>query len=437
MSNQPVIFDILYTPYKLPKSATEAEINAHTEERAFYDMTGETNIFDYITTDDKLGNRTMFEYLQKSTGVFNGDKMLTKQETEEMKARLKMNEGNIWHGFISLNEEESKKIDTPEKCMALIKRTFVAFFKDAHLSPQNIDLMCALHKDRPHHLHIHFVFWEKEPKYKGKDGKLKYRNKGKIDKNAIDNMFVRLGLFLNEKKDRVYKSRDDVLKELKRLTAVKVAMYTTDEIREEIVKLAKAIPKTGKRSYGSPEMEQFRPQIDRIVQMLLSCDKRARKADNKFYECLAERERQIKNICGQSVGYANTGKTPEEVESELPKYHYKIDDTKIKIIQNIEEDYKRRQGNLVLNLAKFIKPQYFERKIGKKYKANDRFLKKRLSVSRKRTNYTLAKFISSFGSDSELLERDFFRRLQEIEEEMEREKKKNQGSSGSGNGETK
>ena len=33
-------------------------------------------------------------------------------------------------------------------------------------------------------------------------------------------------------------------------------------------------------------------------------------------------------------------------------------------VAGIEEDYKRRQGNLVLNLCKFIKPEYYERKSG-------------------------------------------------------------------------
>ena len=136
----------------------------------------------------------MLEYLQKSTGVFNGDKMLSKEEVAEMKKRLQKNKGNIWHGFISLSEEDSEKIDSPKKCQELVKRAFGAFLKDAGLSAKNVDLMAALHKDRPHHLHIHFCFWEKEPKYKDKDGKLQYRRKGKIEKKAIDNMFVRLGL---------------------------------------------------------------------------------------------------------------------------------------------------------------------------------------------------------------------------------------------------
>ena len=136
-------------------------------------MTGGKNVYDYITTEGKItgkktGQITALEYLQKSTGVFNGDGMISAEQVEEMKARLKKNEGNIYHGFISLNEEQSYKIDTPEKCIGLIKNTFGQFLEDAKFNRKNIDLMCALHLDKPHHLHIHFVFWEKEPTYNQK-----------------------------------------------------------------------------------------------------------------------------------------------------------------------------------------------------------------------------------------------------------------------------
>lgn len=414
----------------MPKNATKKDLAAHAEARAFYDMTGETNFYDYMTTESKrVGRKTMLEYLQKSTGVFNGDKMLSKEEVAEMKERLKKNKGNIWHGFISLSEEESEKIDTPKKCQELIKRTFGAFLKDAGLSAKNIDLMCALHKDRPHHLHIHFTFWEKEPKFKGKDGKLQYRRKGKIDKKAIDNMFVRLGLYLSNKKDRLYKSRDEATNEMKRVTGVKEAMYTTDEIRKSIVELAKALPKSDDPKndriyYGSKEMEKFRPQVDKIVEMLLAVDRRAREADKRFYERLAERKREVENICGKPTALSTKNQSPEEMEKDLPTYHNKIDEKNITIIQQIEDDYKRRQGNLVLNLAKYIKPEYFERKIGVKYKANDIHLKRRINMSRKKINYACKKFFSTFGQESEFIERDFSHRLQDIEEEIARERDK-------------
>lgn len=157
----------------------EMERAVHEEERRFYNLTGEKNALRYFSTEAKRGvKKTALEYFEKSTGVFNQNGMLTREEIEEMKVRARQNTGNLWHGYISLGKEDSPKIDTPEKCIEIIKGTFGGFFKDAKLNDKNLDLMCALHMDRPHHLHIHFEFWEKEPKYKSTDGTLRYKSKG-------------------------------------------------------------------------------------------------------------------------------------------------------------------------------------------------------------------------------------------------------------------
>lgn len=432
MSNQPIVFNIQYTPYSLPRSATAEERERHTDERAFFDMTGGKNVFDYITTEGKrTGKRTALEYLQKNTGVFNDRGMIPQEQVDEMKARLKENKGNIWHGFISLSAEESPKIDTPEKCIELIKRTFPSFLKDAKLRPDNIDLMCALHLDRPHHLHIHFVFWEKEPKFKdGKSGELRYRRRGKIDKKSIDGLFVRLGLCLSDKKEVLYKSRDSAIRELKELLGAKAFICKPEDVKKKILALAKDLPKTGRITYGSKDMEPYRAQVDKIVQMLLATDKRARQANDRFYRALAGREREIANICGKPYIFTNLNIRPEALENVLPKYHNKIDEKNIRIIDEIEADYKRRQGNLVLSLAKFIKPEYYENK--RRRKASDNALKRSLGISRRNTGRAIKKFLSSFGQESEYIERDFTRRLQEIEEEMKREKEKENAAANDG-----
>ena len=374
-------------------------------------MTGEKNVFDYITTEGKrTGKRTALEYLQKNTGVFNDKGMLTQEQVDEMKARLKENKGNIWHGFISLNAAESPKIDTPEKCIELIKRTFPSFLKDAKFRPDNVDLMCALHLDRPHHLHIHFVFWEKEPKFKdSRTGENKYRRSGKIDKKSIDGMVVRLGLFLSDKKEILYKTRDEAIRNLRELLGAKAFVCKPDDVKKEILALARDLPKEGRITYGSKDMEPFRDRVDKIVQMLLATDARARRANRRFYRALAGREREIKS-------------------------HSQIDEKNIQVFDEIRADYKRRQGNLVLKLAKFIKPEYYENT--RKRKANDNKLKRSLGISRRNTGRAIKKFLSSFGQESEYIERDFYHRLQEIEEEMERERKK-QDAASSGNGESK
>lgn len=374
-------------------------------------MTGEKNVFDYITTEGKrTGKRTALEYLQKNTGVFNDKGMIPQEQVDEMRARLKENKGNIWHGFISLNAVESPKIDTPEKCIELIKRTFPSFLKDAKFRPDNVDLMCALHLDRPHHLHIHFVFWEKEPKFKdSRTGENKYRRSGKIDKKSIDGMVVRLGLFLSDKKEILYKTRDEAIRNLRELLGAKAFVCKPDDVKKEILALARDLPKVGRITYGSKDMEPFRDRVDKIVQMLLATDARARRANRRFYRVLAGREREIKS-------------------------HSQIDEKNIQVFDEIRADYKRRQGNLVLKLAKFIKPEYYENT--RKRKANDNKLKRSLGISRRNTGRAIKKFLSSFGQESEYIERDFYHRLQEIEEEMERERKK-QDAASSGNGETK
>lgn len=417
----------------MPKNASGLETEAHRAERSFFDMTGNTNVYDYITTEGKItgkksGRITALEYLQKSTGVFNGNGLLSEEKVAEMKERLKNNKGNIWHGFISLNEEQSHKIDTPEKCIGLIKRTFGEFLTDAGFNKKNIDLMCALHLDRPHHLHIHFVFWEKEPTYKSKkDGTLDYRRKGKINMEAINKLFVRTGLYIDENRDRLFNTRVEAIRALRGMTSVKAAMGSSDEIRKEILSLAKDLPKTGRLSYGSKDMEAYVGRVDKIVEMLIGYQGQARRSHLRFLHELEKHKKAIKNICGTPFAFADRNVKVEEVERDLPKYHNKIDEKTLSIIQEIEADYKRRQGNLVLKLAKFIKPEIYEKPRYGKTKPNDKNHKRRLAMSRRKIKSLFGKFLLSFGSESELLERDFSHRLQDIEKEIEEQRKKENG----------
>ena len=89
-NNQPIIFDLKYTPYSLSKKASDYERNKNATERAFYDMSGEKNVYDYITTEGKrVGNKfTALEYLQKSTGVFNQSGMIPQEEVDVKEQKL-------------------------------------------------------------------------------------------------------------------------------------------------------------------------------------------------------------------------------------------------------------------------------------------------------------------------------------------------------------
>ncbi len=422
MSNA-IIFDLKYTPYRLKRNASDIEREVHKEQRGFYDLTGESNILKYITTEGKrYGKCTALEYLQKSTGVFNDKGMITKKELEEMTARAKANKGNLWHGFISLSKEDSPKIDTPEKCIELVKKTFNNFFREGGFSGKNMDLMCALHLDKPHHLHIHFEFWEKEPKTYDNTGKRVYRAKGKVNKKAIDNMFVRISDFLSGSGGSVYEKRVKAIACLKEALQFRNLNVGSDKVLSEFIELAKALPKTGRLSYGSKDMLPFKDRVDGLVEMLIASDSKIKRADKSFYKSVDKKRKQI----------AELTKTPHSYNDNQnilrAKYRYNIDPKNIRIVNDIVSDYKRRQGNLVLGLAKIIKPEIYEKKKNKKYKANDNRLKRGMSMSSKKIKGLFSKFVSSFWQDCNMFERDFSHRLQEIEEEMKNKNKEKEGN---------
>lgn len=412
ISNQPVIFNIRYTPYALKKGASQREIEQHKQERAFFDMSGEKNVYEYINAGYKRRGKkaeTVQQYFEKNHGVFNGDGFITPAQVEEMKKRAQDGKKHIWHGFISINQENSYKIESPKQCMKLVKRNFGQFFKDMGFDPKNVDLMCALHLDREKHYHIHFAFWEKEPKCKYRKKQTEYRHKGKIEQTIIDNMRVRLSLYITGKTNDVYSARDEALRKLRKMTVVGRSIYSDDAIKKEFISLCKDLPAQIPLEYGRKEMEPYRKRIDKIVTMLFLRDREALKADEKVYEKIDGVKRQIREIC--------------EGMSTSEKYHFRIGPETITLVDKLEEDYKRRVGNIILHAVKFIKPEYFERNPKRKYKVNDNKLKRRLAISERKVGKRFDRFFLTFGQDCQILERDFTNRLQEIEEEIAEERK--------------
>ena len=156
-------------------------------------------------------------------------------------------------------------------------------------------------------------------------------------------------------------------------------------------------------------MIPYREQIDRVVNKLLLYDRPARKADLRFDTELQSLKSKVNKLI---VG------TSEHVN------HYKIAPNNITLIDEIASDYKRRQGNILLRTVKYIKSETFETRI--KHKVNDKGLKRRLAISHRKVGKLFDGFIASFGSESELLERDFTNRLREIEKEIEEEREAQQ-----------
>lgn len=389
-------------------------------------MSGADNIYKYITTEGKIYGEeakkfTMLEYLQKSTGVFNSGGMLSKEQVKEMRKRAQTGEKNLWHGFISFNKENSEKIDDPEKCIALIRQTFGQFFKDAGFNPDNMDLMCALHLDRSEHLHIHYVFWEKEPKVKNQRAAgYKYRAKGKIPLDAIDKMTERLNGYTID--DDIAKKRKKVIEELTRTSHEYDVAHLNDILRRWLKELADELPKDKPLWYGNKDMVDYRPRIDLVAEWLIDLDEKTREADSEFRDELRAKEQALKGIMGNY--YQRRLATERLFMENTPN---KVDEDGVKSIHTIERlewDYRRRIGNIVLKKVREIQRQTFKRNPRRKYKTNDKNLKRNLAISARKVRGIMD---GLFGSVAELFSPEttnYRNRLREIEEEMQAEYEK-------------
>lgn len=390
-------------------------------------MSGADNIYKYITTEGKIYGEeakkfTMLEYLQKSTGVFNQDGMLSKAQVKEMRKRAQTGEKNLWHGFISFNKENSEKIDDPEKCIALIKQTFGQFFKDAGFDTDNMDLMCALHLDRPEHLHIHYVFWEKEPKVKNpRAAGYKYRAKGKIPLDAIDKMTERLNAYTID--DDLAKKRKKVIEELTRTSNEYDVAHLNDILRRWLKELADELPKDKPLWYGDKNMADYRPRIDLVAEWLIDLDDKTSESDHAFRKELWDKKQKLQGIMGN---YYKSRKDRElHIVENMEGFTELGDGLKnLHTIEALEWDYRRRLGNIVLKKVREIQRQTYKRNPRRKYKTNDKNLKRNLAISARKVRGIMD---GLFGSVAELFSPEttnYHNRLREIEEEMQAEYEK-------------
>lgn len=420
MSTAPVIFDIAYTPFRLKRGSPEKDIAKHTKERAFYTMTGDgDNIYRYMTREGKICGEefrrlTILEYLQKSTGVFNGDGMISKNELADMKFRAQSGEKVIWHGFISFDEEHSEKIDAPEKCIELVRRTFRPFFKEAGFAPDNMDLMCALHLDRPTHLHLHFCFWEKEPKIKNQRAAgYKYRAKGKIQFGAIAAMTERLTALAIS--DELFSVHDYTIKQFARTTRGLTACRH-DRAARELRKLAKELPKDCSWRYGHDDMKPYRERIDEVVMKVLASDINVYDKYCDFGDLLDKKKKELSCIMGK---YYN-----EKLRTDNNNMSNSFDLKEITAIEQLKWDYNRRLGDIILRQAHYIRTHTYTYSKRFRHKANDRRLRRNILFAERKIGKGIEGFLSSLASVFAEETCGYPSRLREIEEEMKAEREK-------------
>lgn len=419
-----VLMNISFTPYDCPRNKGAAE---HAAERAFYNGTAEYNYFSYTEKDGKIvkdEENGAKNYMEKTSGVFNAKGVLTAKEKADLSKKLKETKSIIWHGFISFDEETSPLFNTQEACVHFVNRTMNSYFERNGLDKDNLEFFCSLHSDTDHR-HIHFAFFEKEPKLiDKKTGKLVYRSKGKMGKKVYkldgeyvpkdtegakaewedfgrQNFIANANLYLEENKYELELARKATVDVIDASRTDVLTSWKYKELRSSLIDLWRKLPAKGRKSYNSANLAPYRKDVDKIVKQYIDAVPGLRQQHNALVREVFRRESDLKRIC-KSEGFDYDKAAKPGVEA-------------------MKKDIRVRLGNRILKIAESVNDDY--KKIGIA-RANDLTRKIAAKNNRKAVERSLirsAKYMSHNGTNYTV---DYSVRLHQIEEGIENERQR-------------
>ena len=385
------LFNIGFTMPSPPSYMKGQERADYIARRKFYNLTSDYNYFSYALNSEKVvKNKDAEHYFTRegsNTGLFDMDGAIDEEEAKKLRDELAKTKSIIWHGFISFDEETSVGFNSQENAIKFMKQTFNAFIDRTQLKRDNIRLFAALHDDTDHR-HIHFAFYEKEPRRRDKNGNLCYTKKGVVDSKAIDNYLVSANMHLDEHGAEYWTARDRAMTALRSASMDVAAGKTSDQILNlELNKLIESLPKQGRLQYNSPNMKAARPQIDKVAMLLIASNPAAKEAHEAMLKELARVEMSVADLVKKNgLAYVNGKRIKKDEMTAIMSgksatdVSY-VDLNKVDYFDKLKADYQARIGNVVLGLCKDIKRGDL-RDSKRKYGVNDK--SKKIAARRRR-----------------------------------------------------
>ncbi len=157
-----------------------------------------------------------------------------------------------------------------------------------------------------------------------------------------------------------------------------------------------------------------------LAEWLIDLDERTYKADHAFRKELRETEQKLKTIMSN---YYKERKEKELRNVQNMEGFTEMGDglKTLHTIEALEWDYRRRLGNIVLRKVRQIQRQTYKRNPRRKYKANDKQLKRSLAISARKVRGVMDGLFSSVAELFSPETQNYHNRLREIEEEMQAE----------------
>lgn len=432
-----IVFNLNFTASQPPKNLTPERKAEYIARRKFYNLTAEYNYFTYTLADKKVGeNATAADYFTKSTGLFNQHGKIDGEQFEKLKEQLRDTESIIWHGVFSFDAETSAQFETDDAAIEFLRQNFGALIDRTSLDKENIELYASLHKDTDNR-HIHFAFFEREPKHLDAKGNKCYTKKGNFGKGALTDFLIASNLKLSkENSNAFWQARNATMERLKLLRGN--GKYE-NEVKKKLCALANDLPKTGRLQYKSENMAELRPRIDEITELVLHSDKAAYEQHKQVLQTISARERDARQIClANSFAIIDGQKVKAEKLKIAEGFYYvdaktgekkplTVDDKawgKLTVIEDLRKDYYARLGNKIIGMAFDIRKaeKAAAKKRGRGSEYNDKQYKAQRRASRTSITRTVRRGIRQIPMEHARESNEYFYRLKEIEREQEIEK---------------
>lgn len=122
-----------------------------------------------------------------SSGTFSKDGFFSDEEGEKVKEELRKTKSIVWYGFFSLNDKLSPLMRNKETALRIFQKVMPRFINDAKLNPDNVKCYGAFHNNTDNS-HEHFYLYEDKASHCDKNGNPLFRQRGNINKRAIENL---------------------------------------------------------------------------------------------------------------------------------------------------------------------------------------------------------------------------------------------------------
>lgn len=359
MKTPNVVLLMGYVPHLSHYKNKPKLLEEYKKRRSFY---GSSQAHDYVQYVH-LGSNERLDFVdysgssEKSSGIFNESGLLNKNQIKGLKQNLKDTRSVIWHGVISFEDRFGKKYcNNYEQAYELIKKELPKFLKNAGLKADNINWFAGLHENTDNR-HIHFSFYEREPKRVFTLHKEPQFSFGKIKNYAIDKFKLDIELNLTEWSKRIANIRSQLTNSSKEYINENLYNFR-DDLLKDIRKIMLRIPSSGRVSYDSENMKALRKEIDSVTSKVIKSDSELFCKFEKFIEVVNEKDREIKIICKRN----------------------KADYKKYSLMGKYSQDIYRRIGNQIIYNLKLINIRQDQMN----FETQNRLIKKRIEKNKTR-----------------------------------------------------